>query len=195
MTVLIRRCGRGVAHLGPLWTGQPCACLPRDRHRRWLRWVHPLTILCVFSILIARPPGFRTCSRGRGKRCCAVQLTLGAGCRLTWSLDVVHQLHRVQWCHKYLRCHHHVLESLVSRISHLVLPILCIACGVLTGSGCTSSRTHARFMKKMKCPTAMGHSFSAMLLIIESGFVYCIAGVSVAVHFTQTTSRTDLLAY
>ena len=41
-------------------------------------------------------------------------------------------------------------------------------------------REHVRFMKKMKHPAMKSHYSSAMLLIIESGLVYCLAAVSTA---------------
>ena len=60
--------------------------------------------------------------------------------------------------------------------------VLYTACGVLTSSCFTSHRTHARFMKEMKCPTVMGHSLTAMLLITESGLFYCFAEVSLLLN-------------
>ena len=59
--------------------------------------------------------------------------------------------------------------------------LLYIACDdviILNGSGCTSRRMHTRFMKNMKCPIVVGHSSTAMLLIIESGLFYCLVEVS-----------------
>ena len=78
--------------------------------------------LYISSILNmkAHPLGLRPCSRGHGHGRRTVQLTLRPGCRLTRSIDVVHQLRHAQLCHECLRCYYDVLESLVSCLFCLV---------------------------------------------------------------------------
>ena len=43
-------------------------------------------------------------------------------------------------------------------------------------------------MKKMNHPSVMGRYSGVMVIIIESGFVYCVAGVSLTPHFGSTMS-------